>query len=206
MGIFNFLKKKTKNTGNNGYDNYVIERKLLSVNSFASFTNMFSEHHVFQTEKMMKVWDTFFSIAMCGYCSNLDNIIDKPNEYRSLKESIGKQFSKGPEILDDYKNFIKIKDGKGRDIAQLTSFWFLRNFQVYTNTEQRKVTESLNFLNIINLFLRSAYNNKNANFPNYISTTFTGDLKTESGAAEYVKLMELYCEKTFNLIKETLEN
>ena len=206
MGIFNFLKKKTKNTGNNGYDNYVIERKLLSVNSFASFTNMFSEHHVFQTEKMMKVWDTFFSIAMCGYCSNLDNIIDKPNEYRSLKESIGKQFSKGPEILDDYKNFIKIKDGKGRDIAQLTSFWFLRNFQVYTNTEQRKVTESLNFLNIINLFLRSAYNNKNANLPNYISTTFTGDLKTESGAAEYVKLMELYCEKTFNLIKETLEN
>ena len=206
MGIFNFLKKKTKNTGNNGYDNYVIERKLLSVNSFASFTNMFSEHHVFQTEKMMKVWDTFFSIAMCGYCSNLDNIIDKPNEYRSLKESIGKQFSKGPDILDDYKNFIKIKDGKGRDIAQLTSFWFLRNFQVYTNTEQRKVTESLNFLNIINLFLRSAYNNKNANFPNYISTTFTGDLKTESGAAEYVKLMELYCEKTFNLIKETLEN
>jgi len=206
MGIFNFFKKKTKNTGNNGYDNYVIERKLLSVNSFASFTNMFSEHHVFQTEKMMKVWDTFFSIAMCGYCSNLDNIIDKPNEYRSLKESIGKQFSKGPEILDDYKNFIKMKDGKGGDIAQLTSFWFLRNFQVYTTTEQRKVTESLNFLNIINLFLRSAYNNKSANFPNYISTTFTGDLKTESGAAEYVKLMELYCEKSFNLIKETLEN
>ncbi|RIV70618.1 hypothetical protein [Flagellimonas aequoris] len=206
MGIFSFLKRKQHNNLIGKYENYVLERKLLSVHCFAPFSNMFSDYHIFQTEKMMKVWDTFFPIAMCGYCSTLDNIINESNEYDSLKQTVRSQFIKGDEIFDDYRSFIDTKNKKIGDTSQLTSLWFSKNFQVYGTEEQRRVANDLKFLNIINLFLKSAYNDKDANFPNYISTTFNGDLKTESGITQYIRLMELYCKKTFGLIKEMLEH
>ncbi|MGB2144140.1 MAG: hypothetical protein ACPH9L_05910 [Flavobacteriaceae bacterium] len=196
MGILSIFKKKSN------YDNYAYEKKILSVLSFGPFTNIFSEYSELQSEQNMKIWDALFPVAICGFSSLIDKIIDNPTEFNSLKKSMSKQVIQGNELLDDYAIFIKSQNLSSNDLSHYTAFWLSKNLQLYLPENLKSKVEELKFLNIVSLFLKLSFNNENANFRNYLETTFKSDLKAKSGMNEYVTLIELYCKNIFELIKE----
>lgn len=198
MRILNFFKK------NSNYDNYVYEKKILSVLSFGPLTNTFSEYNELQTEKNMKIWDALFPVAICGFSAQIDNIIENPTEFKSLKKSMNKQISQGNELLDDYAMFIKSQNLDSKDLSQYTAFWFSKNLQLYLPQNLKSKVEELKFLNIISIFLSMSFNKQEANFNNYLKTTFKSDLKTKSGMNEYATLIELYSKNIIKSIKEKL--
>lgn len=196
MGILSLFKKKSN------YDNYAYEKKILSVLSFGPFTNIFSEYSELQSEQNMKIWDALFPVAICGYSSLIDKIIEIPTEFNSLKKSMSKQVIQGDELLDDYAMFIKSQNLSSKDLSHYTAFWLSKNLQLYLPENLKSKVGELKFLNIISLFLKLSFNNENANFRNYLETTFKSDLKTKSGMNEYATLIELYCKNIFESIKE----
>src|SRR5690606_32043376 len=140
--------------------------------------------------------------AICGYSSLIDKIIENPTEFNSLKKSMSKQVIQGDELLDDYAIFIKSQNLSSKDLSHYTAFWLSKNLQLYLPENLKSKVGELKFLNIISLFLKLSFNNENANFRNYLETTFKSDLKTKSGMNEYVTLIELYCKNIFESIKE----
>lgn len=198
MGILDFFKKKSN------YDFYTYEKKNLSILSFAPLTNTFSEYSDLQTEKMIKIWDAFFTVALCGYSAKIENILDNPVEFESLKKSIKKHVPQGNEMLDDYSVFINSQNLDSKGLSQFTAFWLSKNIQLYLPQELKTKVEDVKFLNIISLFLKMSFNNQEANFRNYLKKTFKADLKTKSGMNEYTTLIELYSTNIFESIKEKL--
>lgn len=198
MGLFNLFKKRSN------YDNYTYEKKILSVLSFGPFTNTFSEYGELQREQNMKIWDSLFPVAICGYSAQIDNIIENPTEFDSLKKSMNKQVTKANDLMDDYAMFIKSQNLNSKDLANLTAFWLSKNLQLYLPENLKTKVGDVKFLNIINLFLKLSFNKEKANFRNYLDTTFKSDLKTKTGMTEYASLIELYSNNIFESIKEKI--
>lgn len=110
MKLFNIFNKKRD------YSSYVFQIKNLSLLSFAPLTNTFFDYHELQNEENMKIWDAIFPVVLCGYSGYIDNIIEKPKEYYSLKKSLKDEVIQGDELLDDYVSFINSKNTNSEEL------------------------------------------------------------------------------------------